>query len=94
MSDTVGPRGRADLSLMGLVAQALRQRTAQRYFLMERYGPDGEILEAWESHPIGPGEEGVKAVIISGHGFMEPRRDWRERGIIPPREFHRSQWRQ
>lgn len=86
-------RETADLSLVGRVSQALRERVPQRYLMMEKYGPDGEILEASEGYPIGPDHEGVQAVIITGYGFVEPRRDWRERGIVPPRGFRRSQWR-
>jgi len=78
-----------DLSLPASLAQALRQRVNQRYFMIEKYGPDGEILEASEGHPLGPDHEGVHAVIITGVGYAEPRRDWRERGVIPPRGFHR-----
>jgi hypothetical protein len=71
------------------VAQALRERMTPRYFMMQHYGPDGEILEAWEGHLMEPDDHGVHAVIITGHGFAEPRTDWRERGIVPPRGFHR-----
>jgi len=78
----------------GQLAQALRERAPQRYFMIEKYGPDGEILEASEGHPLGPDHEGVHAVIITGVGYAEPRTDWRERGVIPPRGFHRSQWRE
>jgi len=84
-------RRTADLPLPRLVAQALRERAPQRYLMMEKYGPDGEILEASEGHPIEPDHEGVQAVIITGVGSAEPRTDWRERGIIPPRGFRRSQ---
>jgi hypothetical protein len=37
----------AHQSLSRLVAQALRERVTQRYFMLEHYGPDGEIEEAW-----------------------------------------------
>ena len=84
----------ADTSLPRLVAQALRERVTQRYFMIEKYGPDGEILEASEGHPITPGDEGVHTLVISCYGFAEPRRDWRERGIVPQRGFHRSHWRE
>jgi hypothetical protein len=76
------------------LAQALRERVNQRYFMIETYGPDGEILEAWESFPIEADHEGVSAVVITGVGYAEPRRDWRERGVVPPHGFHRSQWRE
>jgi hypothetical protein len=63
--------------------------------MMEYCGPDGEIEEASEGHPIDDDlpEGAVEAVIITGHGYAEPRRDWRERGIVPPRGFHPSRWR-
>jgi hypothetical protein len=61
--------------------------------MIEHYGPDGEILEASEGHLISPGDEGVYTLVITGHGFAEPRTDWRERGIVPTRGFHRSRWR-
>jgi hypothetical protein len=93
MAEHVHRRETADLSLVGRVSQALRERAPQRYFMIEQYGPDGEILQASEGHPIAPGEEGVHTLVITGHGFAELRRDWRERGIIPPRGFHRSLWR-
>jgi hypothetical protein len=93
MGEHVHRRETADLSLVGRVAQALRERAPQRYFMIEQYGRDGEILEASEGHPIAPDHEGVHAVIITGVGFAEPRRDWRERGMLPPRGFHPSQWR-
>jgi len=80
----------ADPSLPRLVAQALRERVPQRYFMIEKCGPDGEILEASEHHPLVPGEEGVHTLVITGHGYAEPRTDWRERGLIPPRGFHRG----
>jgi hypothetical protein len=81
-------------SAAGRVSQALRERAPQRYFMIEHYGPDGEILEASEGHPIEPGEQEVQALVITCYGFAEPRRDWRERGVIPPRGFHRSLWRE
>jgi len=74
------------------VAQALRERASQRYFMTEHYGPDGETMEAWESHPIEPGQEGVRAVIVTGTDYAKPRTDWRERGIVPPEGHHRSVW--
>jgi hypothetical protein len=39
-------------------------------------------------------EGAVAAVVISGVGYAKPRTDWRERGIVPPRGYHRSQWRE
>lgn len=84
----------ADTSLPCLVAQALRERAPQRYFMIEKYGPDGEILEASEGHPITPGDEGVHTLVITGVGYAEPRTDWHERGIIPPMGFHRTRWRE
>ena len=86
--------GPADLSPPRSVAQALRELASQRYFMTEHYGPDGEIVEAWECHPIEPGQEGVQAVIVTGTGYAKPRTDWRERGMIPPQGFHRSRWRE
>ena len=86
--------GPADLSPPLLVAQALRELASQRYFMTEHHGPDGEIVEAWESHPLELGGEGVRAVIVTGTGYAKPRTDWRERGIIPPRGLHRSRWRE
>jgi hypothetical protein len=80
--------------LSHLVAQALRERTPPRYFMMEWYGPDGEIVEAWESHPLDPDWDGAHTLVISGTDYAEPRTDWRERGVIPPKGFHRSQWRE
>lgn len=85
-------RGQRDApSLLDQVLQALRERSP-RYLMMEQYGPDGEIVEAWEGHPLEPGHEGVHTVAITGVGFAEPRRDWRERGVVPPQEYHRTRW--
>ena len=78
----------------GLVAKALGEMVPHRFFMIEHYGPDGEIEEAWEGHPIEPGEGKVHALVITGTGFAEPRTDWRERGIVPPRGSHRSRWRE
>ena len=86
--------GPADLSPPRSVAQALRELASQRYFMTEHYGADGEIVEAWEGHELDPGWEGANSLIITCYGFSEPRTDWRERGIIPPRGFHRSRWRE
>ena len=61
--------------------------------MIEDYGPDGEILEAAEGHPLEPDWDGVQALIVTGVWFAEPRTDWRKRGIVPPRGFHRSLWR-
>ena len=94
MTEHVHRRETADLSLVGRVSQALRERAPRRYFMIEQYGPDGEIVEASEGHPITLDQEGVHAVIITGVGFAEPRTDWHQRGIIPPRGFHRYRWRQ
>jgi hypothetical protein len=74
-------------SLAQQVAQGLRERVPQ-YLMTEEYGPDGEIVEAWEGHPIDLSGEGPRAVIFCHEG-AEPRRDWRERGVIPPRGYHR-----
>jgi hypothetical protein len=84
------------LSLINRVAEGLRKRKPQRYFMMETYGPDGEIEEASECHPIDDElpDGAVAAVIISGVGYAKPRTDWRKRGIVPPRGYHRSQWRE
>ena len=89
MAEHIHRQETADLSLVGRVSQALRERMTRRHFMLEHYGPDGEILEASEGHLIAPDHEGVHAVVITGVGFAEPRTDWRERGIIPPRGFHR-----
>lgn len=78
----------------GELAEALREAAPPQRFMMERYGPDGEILEAWEGHPITPGEGEVHALVITGTDYAEPRTDWRERGIVPPKGFHRSRWRE
>jgi len=94
MAEYVHRRETADLSLVGRVSQALRERVPQRYVMIEQYGPDGEIVEASEGHPIAPGEQEVHTLVITCYGFAEPRRDWRERGVIPPRGFHRSLWRE
>ena len=94
MTEAQGCREAGPTLSPGQLAQALRERVNQRYFMIEKYGSDGEILEASEGHPIAPGEEGVHTLVITGHGFAEPRTDWRERGVIPPRGFHRSRWRE
>ena len=87
-------RRQSDLALAHLVAEALRAQAPPRYFLMETYGPDGEIEEAWEGHPLKPDHQGVEVVIITGREYAEPRMDWRERGLVPPRGFHRRQDRE
>jgi len=80
-------------SLLSQIMEALRERARPRYLMMEEYGPDGEIVKAWEGSPIVPGHEGVTTIIITGVGYAEPREDWRERGVVPPRGFHPSRWR-
>ncbi len=79
---------RAGLSLADQVAEGLRDREPH-YFMMEQYGPDGEIMEAWEGPPDGARARGATTVLISGTGYAEPRMDWRERGLVPPRGYHR-----
>jgi len=86
-------RQRTDLSLARLVAQALREGAPQQYYLTEQYGPDGEIEEVWEGFPIFPGETGPRVLIVTGTESAKPRTDWRERGVVPPKGFHRSRWR-
>ena len=81
------------LGLAGSLAQALRKQTPPHYFTMEQYDAEGEIVEVWEGHPLEPGEDGVRAVIITGTDYAKPRTDWRERGIVPPEGYHRSVWR-
>ena len=88
-----GAAGQRQTPVAERVAHALRDRVPERYFMIEKYGPDGEILEASEGHPIAPGEPGVHTLIITYYGFAEPRTDWRERGVVPSRGFHRSLWR-
>ncbi len=75
------------------MARARREQAPPYYFMMEQYGPDGEIEEAWEGHPFPSDGEGVQMVVITGHGFAKPRTDWRKRGIIPPKGYHKSKWR-
>jgi hypothetical protein len=84
---------------MAEVAALLRQRTKRRYLMLEVYGPDGEILEASECWPLTAEQlasnpvQSVAVLYPDEQGrHAEPRRDWRERGVIPPRGFHRSQW--
>ena len=78
----------------GPLARRLREAIAQRYFMMEQYGPDGEVIEVWEGHPIEAEEGSAHTILITGTDFAEPRTDWRERGLVPPRGYHRSPWRQ
>lgn len=80
-------------ALSASLAERLRQAVPPRHFMIEQYGPDGEIVEAQEGHPIGPGHESVRTLVITGTDYAEPRTDWRERGVIPPKGFHRSRWR-
>ena len=80
-------------SLTSQIVEALRERAKPRYFIVEEYGPDGEIVKAWEGNPLVPGQEGVNTMIVTGVGYAEPRTDWRERGVVPPRGFHPSRWR-
>ncbi len=81
-------------SLARLIAQELREAAPQRYFMTEYYGPDGEIVEAWEGHPIQPGEEEIAMLILTGTEYARPRTNWRKRGVVPSRGFHRSLWRE
>ena len=92
MPDGGKPTMKADSSLAHLVAQGLRERVPH-YFMREEYDRDGKIVEAWEGHPGGPRDGGLLPVVFC-HEAAEPRRDWRERGIVPPRGFHPSQWRE
>ena len=85
-------RPRNASALLSQLAEALRQRSGPRYLMTEQYGPDGEILEAWEGHPLKPDHTGVSAIIITGVGYAAPREDWRERGIVPPRGYHPTRW--
>ena len=80
------------MGLAGSLAQALRKQAPPRYFTMEQYDAEGEIVEVSEGHPLKPGEDGVRAVIITGTDYAKPRTDWRERGIVPPEGHHRSVW--
>ena len=80
-------------SLVSQIVEALRERAKPRYFMMEEYGPDGEIVKAWEGNPIMPGHEEEPTLIVTGVGYAEPRTDWRERGVVPPQGFHRNRWR-
>ncbi len=57
--------------------------------MTEEYGPDGEIEEVWEGPEAGPEWGSWTTLTITGHGHAEPKRDWRERGVTPPRGFHR-----
>ena len=93
MADTRKRREDGPFSRPGLLVEALQEVAPPRYFMLEYYGPDGEIVEAWEGHPIGQDHAGVEAVIITGTDSAEPRTDWRERGVVPPRGLHRSHWR-
>jgi len=79
-------------SLVSQIMEAMRERAGPRYFMTEQYGPDGEIMEVWEGHPLEPGHDGVSILSITGVGFAEPRRDWRERGVVPPRGYHPTRW--
>ena len=92
MSDRVRGRGEPGAPPARRVADALR-RALPRYFMMEKYGPDGEIVEAWESHELDPDWEGATSIVITCYSFAEPRTDWRERGVIPPQGFHRMRER-
>jgi hypothetical protein len=84
------PRRVQPPSLLGSVAQGLREAAPPRFRRLEEYGPDGEIEEAWEGDRIAPGAEGVEAIIVTSHGYAEPRTDWQARGVVPPRGCHRS----
>jgi hypothetical protein len=52
----------------------------------EEYGPDGEIVKATEWRPV-PWQT-FAFYIVTGTGYAEPKTDWRERGVIPPRGVH------
>jgi len=87
-------------SLLSQIVEVLRERIEPRYLMMETYGPDGEILEAWECWPL-TAESLASNPVLSIEVLMpdaegrhaEPRTDWQERGVTPPRGFHRSMWR-
>jgi hypothetical protein len=86
-------------SLLSQVAAVLKARANQRFFMFEVYGPDGEILEASECWPLTAEDlasdavQGVAVLLPDEQGrHAEPKRDWRERGVVPPRGFQRSQW--
>jgi len=53
MTEAQGGREAGPTLSPGQLAQALRERAPQRYLMMERYGPDGEILAACERGPSG-----------------------------------------
>lgn len=68
--------------------------------MWEVYGPDGEIEEARECRPLTEedyADEAIQAVVISRpeeysrHPALKS--DWRARGVIPPKGFHRYQER-
>lgn len=88
-------------SLARLAAEGLRRQVSLGFFMFEVYGPDGEIEEATECWPLTEDDfasDAVQVVVIrrpdENGRYPEPRSDWRERGIVPPRGVHRSQWRE
>ena len=94
-------RRREASTFLSEVLQAVQQRMNPRYLMLETYGPDGEILEASECWPLTPEDLASNPVLSvevlmpdeQGH-HAEPKRDWQERGVIPPRGFHRYRERQ
>ena len=96
MPEKVRLRSRAGPSLARLVAEGLRRQVSLGFFMFEVYGPDGEIEEATECRPLTEDDfasDAVQAVVLrrpdeNGH-HHEPKSDWRKRGIVPPRGFHR-----
>jgi hypothetical protein len=52
----------------------------------EEYGPDGEIVKATEWRPV-PWKT-FAFYIVTGTGYAEPKTDWRQRGVIPPKGVH------
>lgn len=79
------------LSLAGEVGRRLRNRKPYRVGGLESYGRDGEIEDAFEGTLV-HGEEGpgsvISTVIVSCIRHAEPRTDWRERGVIPPKGWY------
>lgn len=96
MGEDYGPKARA---LLEEVAALVRARADQRYFMFETYGSDGEILEASECWPLtaealaSGAVQRVRILQPDDQGrHAEPKSDWRERGVSPPRGFHRTRW--
>lgn len=89
-------KGRKAGGKAGLIrAEALGEELAERLtpralppICYEHYGPDGEIEEVWGDRHPGTGRA-ISFYVVTCTDYAPPKEDWRERGVVPPKGWHR-----